>query len=421
MSLPDSLPEAPRAAAAPRLVFLDTLRILAFGLLVVFHVGMLYGSWTFHLKSPAAGRALDPWMLASSPWRMSLIFFVSGAATALMLRRGRGDGAWLKQRMKRLLLPLLFGVFVVVAPQAWVEVMHKHGYAGGFVEFMGLYLRAWNGFCSAPGQCLILPTWNHLWFLPYLATYTAALWLALRWRPDALDAAASRCELALRGSRLLWLPLLLVVAVRLLLRPRFAITYTLVDDILAHALYLPMFLLGAAAARAASWARFEALRWAALGVAVVAWLVLVIATTTPGSIPRAWGWAAASAMQWSAVVAAVGFAHRWLNRDFAWRATLTEAVFPVYVLHQTFVILFAWWALPYRIDARLEAPAIVVATFVACGAVYLVVRRVAWLRPWFGLGARAGIERHAAFALSFNRLVCRDDDVRVDRTGPDGT
>jgi hypothetical protein len=42
--------------------------------------------------------------------------------------------------------------------------------------------------------------------------------------------------------------------------------------------------------------------------------------------------------------------------------------------------------------------------------------------PWEGSSCLvATVERHAAFALSHNRLVCRDDDVRVDRTGPDRT
>ena len=50
----------------------------------------------------------------------------------------------------------------------------------------------------------------------------------------------------------------------------------------------------------------------------------------PRPLAPAWtAWVCASVMQWSAVVAAVGFAHRWANRDFAWRATLSEAVFPV--------------------------------------------------------------------------------------------
>ena len=64
--------------ATERLYFLDWLRILAFAALVVYHVGMYYVSWDFHVKSPFAGPGLEPWMKLTEPWRMSLIFMISG-------------------------------------------------------------------------------------------------------------------------------------------------------------------------------------------------------------------------------------------------------------------------------------------------------------------------------------------------------
>jgi hypothetical protein len=62
------------------------VRILAFGLLVFYHVGMYYVSWDWHVKSPHAGPTLEPLMLLTSPWRMSLLFVVSGVATACIFR-----------------------------------------------------------------------------------------------------------------------------------------------------------------------------------------------------------------------------------------------------------------------------------------------------------------------------------------------
>ncbi len=76
--------------ASTRLFFLDWLRIAAFGLLILYHVGMYYVSWDWHVKSAAASAALEPWMRLSSPWRLSLLFLVSGAAVSFMLRRDAG-------------------------------------------------------------------------------------------------------------------------------------------------------------------------------------------------------------------------------------------------------------------------------------------------------------------------------------------
>ena len=107
---------------AQRLFFLDWLRILAFALLVPYHVGMYYVSWDWHVKSAVAGSAIEPLMMLSSPWRLSLLFFIAGAASHTLLQR-RGGAGFVGQRSKRLLWPLLFGMFVVVPPQAYFEVV----------------------------------------------------------------------------------------------------------------------------------------------------------------------------------------------------------------------------------------------------------------------------------------------------------
>ena len=77
---------------------LDWVRIAAFGLLILYHVGMYYVSWDWHVKSPAASSAIEPLMMLSSPWRLALLFLVSGAATGLLLaRRPAGFAAALEK------------------------------------------------------------------------------------------------------------------------------------------------------------------------------------------------------------------------------------------------------------------------------------------------------------------------------------
>jgi glucans biosynthesis protein C len=76
---------ATQAPLGERRYDLDWVRISAFMLLIVFHVGMYYVTWDWHVKSPAASRAIEPLMMLSSPWRLSLLFLVSGVATAYLM------------------------------------------------------------------------------------------------------------------------------------------------------------------------------------------------------------------------------------------------------------------------------------------------------------------------------------------------
>src|ERR1700737_5284175 len=92
-----------------RRVDLDWVRIGAFGLLIFYHVGMLYVSWGFHIKSVHRVTALEPLMLVLNPWRLELLFLVSGVATRFMLRKYT-LGALLSSRPGRLLTPLAFAL-----------------------------------------------------------------------------------------------------------------------------------------------------------------------------------------------------------------------------------------------------------------------------------------------------------------------
>ena len=150
---------------------LDRVRVAAFFLLVLYHVGMYYVSWDWHVKSPHAGETLEPLMLLTSPWRLSLLFLVSGIATALLF--GKRPAGFVRQRSWRLLLPLIFGMLVIVTPQAYYEVVEKlpGGYRDGYLAFWGRYLQNDPTFCRE-GDCLDVPTWNHLWFVAYLWVYT---------------------------------------------------------------------------------------------------------------------------------------------------------------------------------------------------------------------------------------------------------
>ncbi len=76
-----ALPKTDRAFA------LDWLRIGAFGLLILFHLGMFYVPWRWHVKSAHIQDWLANVMLAVSPWRLALLFLISGVASRYMLEK----------------------------------------------------------------------------------------------------------------------------------------------------------------------------------------------------------------------------------------------------------------------------------------------------------------------------------------------
>lgn len=378
-----------------RLYFLDWIRICAFFLLILYHTGMYYVTWDWHVKSPDASHAIEPLMILSSPWRLGLLFMISGVATAFMLKK-LPIGALLKQRSWRLLVPLVFGMLVIVPPQAYFEVVEKVAYQGGYGEFMHLYITSYHGFCRGD-DCLDMPTWNHLWFVSYLWTYTmligALVWLAgARW--PAWSTALGR---SLTGWKIVVLPVIGLAIARFALADRFPATHGLVDDWYNHAQYFLLFVLGALLAmQAGFWAEVEKLRWVSVGLWLGSWAAIVCYYAIPealASLPAVSQWKPLMRMvyclcQWVPILTVCGFGHRHLGFDSAKRRYLTEAVFPVYILHQTLIVSLAHWFKPLKLAPGTEGAILVVLTFCISFGVFEVVRRIAVLRPLFGLGRR---------------------------------
>lgn len=373
-----------------RLFFLDWVRIIAFFVLIVYHVGMYYVTWDWHVKSPHTSSAIEPFMMLSSPWRLSLLFLVSGVASSFMLTR-LSAGRFMASRSVRLLAPLVFGMFVIVPPQAYFEVVEKVAYAGGYGEFMRLYVTGYGDFCRGT-DCLLMPTWNHLWFVAYLWAYTLALGLIAMALGNRLDSVARASIGWLTGWRLIVIPTTVLALIRIAMLSRFPTTHALVDDWFNNATYFSIFVLGALMARERSvWAAMDALRWTALAIALSCWSALVICFALPESVnllPQI-EWVIYALCSWCAIVAACGFAHRHLQFDSPARRYLTQAVFPVYILHQTLIVTMAHWIKPAGLAPVTEALALMILTLCISLGVFEVARRVRPLQLVLGIAATA--------------------------------
>jgi hypothetical protein len=374
---------------------LDWLRVGAFGLLIFYHVGMVFVPWDYHVKTahPIDWAAIP--MLATNSWRLMLLFVVSGYASRALFAKHDGAGAFLGSRSKRLLVPLLFGMLVIVPLQPWIELMGKHGYNQGFAWF---WLHDYFRFGSLEG--IILPTWQHLWFVVYLWVYTTALTVGI-WLANSRSVQAV-FDRVFGGPALVILPIAWLLLVDMVLLPGARETHDPFDDAIAHCHYLPGFLFGFALARSAPTMAAIGRWWKAAGIAAMLSYLVVAAIewswpgSTMPSLPYGYIFAAAHVVQgWCAIIALIGLAERYWNRDHPWRKTLTEAVFPFYIIHQTLIVGVEWVLLPYHLSAGAEFAILVIATVAGCWAFYLTGREIGWLRPLIGLRGMVAPRRGA--------------------------
>lgn len=379
---------------------IDALRVIAFGLLILYHIGMVYvAEWGFHLKSSYQAEWLQWPMIALNRWRMPLLFMISGIAVGLA-RPERAPWRFAALRSWRLLLPLAFGMFVVVAVQAYCEGVANGHVAPGLGRFLLRYwqVRPWSEGSFTGWEAGI--TWNHLWYLAYLWPYTMLLLGMASLRRTPVGRRLATGHRTWPGWLLLVLPVAWLVACRLVLAPRYPATHALLGDWTVHAESLPLFLFGYAIANdEAFWERVRRLRKLTLGIALLA-----IATELslrwagrnlpPDGLPP---WAALvpwygiervarAVYTWSALLAIFGWGRVLLDRPFRWLPYCTEAVFPWYILHQSLIVPLAFWLAPLRMGPALEPLLVLSGTALGCLLLHeFVIRRTRWLRPLFGV------------------------------------
>lgn len=377
---------------------LDWLRTLAFGLLILYHIGMYYVTdWGWHIKSDTTSTLLQNLMILTNQWRMSLLFFISAMALALAQRRSPALKLF-GLRSNRILIPLLCGMFIVVVPQVYYEALSQQLIEPGFINFWWQYINPNTNLLAEHHSPIGLLTWNHLWFLPYLWCYSVVVLIAA----PLLNALASRLQ-SLPGSVALLLAMSLLIGAWYSLRQAYPSSHALVDDWYNHAKYFSVFIAGYLFALQGNWWQKVIMyrRWFMLAAMLCYSLIIADRNGLLDSIPASFGESVSGRLivgvvlalnHWGWILALIGYAGRYLNKpvnkldkDGRLLHYCNNAILPWYMLHQTLIIVFAVWLKPLALPAGIEAVLLIALTCAGCWVGYEIVKRF-WLSRWlFGL------------------------------------
>ncbi|MEH6580793.1 MAG: acyltransferase family protein [Halioglobus sp.] len=393
---------------------LDWLRVLAFGLLIFYHIGMYYVSdWGWHIKSQHQSEWLQNIMMWSSQWRMSLLFLISGCAVAFLLRKMRlWNFYW--SRYTRLLLPLFFGMAVVVVPQVYAEMASQGRLVDvGYWQFWLAYLDQGSALFvdnKTVGEWHV--TWNHLWFLMYIYVYSVAAWaICLLFKLLNLTGFWSLIEKRVGPVlMILGVPITLLSLNGQLLYESYPPSNDFINDYFNHGRYFMVFVMGIVFVRAPGyWRAVRQLRKPMLAAALVSFAFVQF--LFHGGAFGGDGFAQAlenifwSSNGWLWILAICGWAQHLLNKDNAVIRYLNGGVYCYYILHQTVIIVLAYHLAPLDLGPVLEPISLVVLTLLACLGAYEVLRCIPGLRICFGItgGRNPGPSSEEISRLPSNR------------------
>ena len=367
---------------------LDWLRVFAFMLLILFHCGMFYvENWGWHVKSQYRSTFLENLMLMLSPWRMPLLWLISGIAMRFIMAKVT---VWrfISIRSLRLLLPLLFGILVIVPPQLYIEMTHNGDLNVSYWQFLELFFSDDNGVFDKY-QAGIWPhiDVNHLWFLRSLWQYSLVILCLLPLLNSSwVTRMVSNLFMQHGGIAIILagLPIVLIEMAWQITDQRYPLGFTFM---------LYGYLIGW---QHNFWQRVaKNIVWLVPSFIITYFTVLyfynevwLLEQATPGINPP-WllviGTIIYSLLRILGVLMLLSIAYKYFNKNTSNLSYLNEAVYPFYILHQSFIVVLGYHLTQYNLGAALEAVILILVTFLACIVSYEVIKRVNILRPCFGL------------------------------------
>jgi hypothetical protein len=370
---------------------LDWLRLIAIIILLFFHTGMWFNTWGWHVKNSETSISFNYWMVWLHFWRMPLLLFISGAGTILALGK-RTLSEYRRERFKRLFVPLIFGMFVVVPPQIYFE--HILSYS----NYWSFYKTVFN-FVPYPDGSF---SWHHLWFVLYLLLYSliAIPWLKfLRSEGSALFRSRASKILS-HPMGMLFVPSSLILVTQIFLRPYFPEeTHALLNDWAFFVFYFLFFLYGTLCYSIPEiWNSIGINRryfvGAALGALIPFYIIygsfysLVDLPVTKDATETAFD-VLGIFVGWFTVIATIALGQHFLNKPHRWLSIVSEGLYPFYILHQTLIIAIGYYICQWEVGIMFKFWSIALLTLLAsCLLIFFVIRPVPILRLVFGLKSK---------------------------------
>lgn len=360
---------------------LDWIRILAVLLLIPFHSARIFNiDEPFYVKNAETSSLLTLLVVFLSTWQMPLLFLIAGASTWYALRH-RTAGQYLGERLRRLMIPFLFGTLVIVPPQMYLALLFRSSTGASYPAYYPQFFQIRP--LDIPDYTGIGFSWAHLWFILNLfviSLFMLPLLLAVKGKVGQrlvswLAAIAERRW----GVFLFAVPLLLVADLpELDGKPIF--THILV--------FIYGFVLMCDGRFQAALVRNKGL---CLGLGVVTFSIMAVVGMSgvqfaDNSVEDISFYIVRNFNLWFWLVAILGYGRRYFYADNRVLRYAREAAYPFYVLHQTVIVAIGFVVVTWAMDPLAKWVLIASTSLVVTIGLYdIVVRRTNLTRFLFGM------------------------------------
>lgn len=348
--------------------YIDNLRIICILMLFPYHTCMMYNNWgeSFYVYSKPV-ELFSYFMKISWIWFMPLMFVLAGISSSFALKK-RSAKEYIKERVSKLLVPLIFGILLLIPVQTYFAEKHHNEYKRGYFEQYILFFTKktdlsgyFGGF--TPGQ---------LWFILYLFVISLlALPIMLKFNKSNKSVDGKKLSLPL--------------VVLLFIIPTIS---TLILDIGGKSLgqYFSLFLLGFFILSNDDF--IDKLEKYRLPLSISAIIFVVLKTVLYEFVYKKYSdyvYILHCLTMWVCILAFLGLGKRYLNSRNKVTDYFNKASFPIYVFHQSWLVAVGYYVLKITDIVAIQFITIMIISFILTILTYEIAKRIPLTRFMFGI------------------------------------
>ena len=365
---------------------LDWLRVLAILSVFLYHSTRFFNLEDWHVKNPFTTAWVEIVEGFMEIWMMPLIFLISGASIFYAMNKG-GAGKFFKDKVLRLLVPLLVVVFTHASLQVYLERITHGQFAGSYFAFLPHYFE--GVYLDTGGDGNFAFHGMHMWYVLILFIYCVIFYPLFRWWKGNGRGVLEKIGSLFASPWTMWLVMAFPIW--------FLNNWTDDTDWMFGSggwpfLYYIFFLLYGfvIASHERLQANIKRARWAYLFVGLILSATLLLGSVNVNSIITSlvdrWDDEFYFLSACTLLPAFLGFAMQYLTRSTPFLKYANEAVLPFYILHQTVLLIVGYFIVQWAIPDLAKWMVIFLSSFPIILALYeFVVRRFNVMRVLFGM------------------------------------
>lgn len=348
---------------------IDWIRNICILMLFVYHTAALFTDFgDFYIKAEKSNLFSNIFILLTFSWYMPLLFFLAGASTYFALKK-RNERQYIKERVKRLLIPFLFGIIIIVPPQTYLARLWRGERNINYFSHLKKFFTNISDFMGFDGN--FSPA--HLWFIIFLFLISILGILIIKCMKTTVGKVISnKVKLIILGKRaLLWILVLLIILEMIPTLGGKGLFTNLLLFILGYLVYSD----NEAIQRLSNNRRlFFKLTVFVIFTGVI--YFFLIRERQNINVIYILDIILKSTLSLIIGITIVGYGIRYLNKKNKVLDYLNKASFPVYILHQTILLVLAFYILQLELSAWISILLIISLSLGLTFIAYEISRRI---------------------------------------------